>query len=147
METKYLFEYTHGRIAGSDAFPDGHDAKRPKISVFLRYGNRRTKELSAVVDTGADYCQFPAWILDDLELAYDSLPAGQVTGLGTDPDSRFANVILEVPSIGEWTIRAGFSKMGEADTHLLGHQGFLERFLVCFDYRNGKFGLEERPPE
>jgi hypothetical protein len=147
MATIHTFKYTPGRIAESQAFPDGHDAKRPMLPVFLRNEGNRTAEILAVADTGADYCQFPAYLLEVLGLEYDFLPIGPCTGVGSDDDARFAYVTLEVPQIGEWVIHAGFSKICDSTTFLLGHQGFLERFLAAFYYHGEEFILQELPLE
>lgn len=86
---------------------------------------------------------FSASLLPALRLASESLPVAGTRGLSTDLQVCFANVTISVQGVGEWTVYAGFSNTMDADTHMLGHRGFLERFRATFDYHIGLFELEE----
>lgn len=88
---------------------------------------------------------FPSSLAEELGLNLDTLPIGYVSGLGDDEGVHFVDVCLWHSELGEWVITAGFS--AHTENFMLGHKGFLERFIAAFDYQNGRFVLEDIPLE
>jgi hypothetical protein len=140
------YKYTTCGLNASPAFPEGHSVSRTLITVSLNNGELSTGQFLALVDTGADYCVFPADFAEPLGLNYEVLPSASVSGVGEDQQVRFSSVRLELQGFGEWKIYAGFSKLWNGrNLGMLGHLGFLERFKITLDPSNGIFKLEELP--
>src|ERR1700686_2216187 len=128
------YEYTAVALDPSPAFPEGHSVPRTVIAVSLKNGECRTGQFLALVDSGADYCVFPADFGEPLGLNYESLPSASVSGVGEDQQVRFSAVRLELHGFGEWEIYAGFCKSWNGrNLGMLGHLGCLERFRIAFD--------------
>jgi len=105
----------------------------------LRYaGVRRAEKFSTVfevmIDTGSDYCVFPADLLDEIGIDKGELPMQEIKGMGEGRSTYFATVVLWVQDLGEWEIYAGFSEyLRGTGAGILGLIGFLDRFKVTFD--------------
>lgn len=138
------FPYDVGPLDRSDAFPHGQTALRPVLTATLRAGDRHTDPFSGLVDSGADYCVFPADFAKHLGLDYESLPSAIAHGLGEDQQMRFATVTLEVEKLGTWEIYAGFSDLWNGrGIGMLGQLGFFDRFKITFDSTRRIFEVRE----
>jgi hypothetical protein len=93
-----------------------------------------------LVDTGADYCLFPADFAVRLGLDLNNLPPALVYGAGSDNDVRFAIVQIEFDDLGKWELLAGFSPAWNGrEAGALGNLGFLDRFRISFDWSKKEF--------
>ena len=59
------FYYSECDLPASEAFPEGWTACRPMLRVSLVHGDR-SFSCGAIVDSGADYCCFPEWLMESL---------------------------------------------------------------------------------
>jgi hypothetical protein len=127
----HTVKYTIGTVNLSEAFPDGHEV-RPYLGFFLTGPGGSTEILKGVADTGSDYCAFPAHLLETIGFNWDNLPTAEVSGLGTDSNSRCAKVLLTIPEIGfQRLINALFSKVFDPDVHMLGKPPLRISGFVC----------------
>jgi hypothetical protein len=126
--------YTRHAFGPSDAFPSGDEIPRALCFVGIRSGEKGSKIIQAMIDTGSDFCIFPADVLDDIGIGENTLKVGPVKGLGEGQKTYFATVTLWVENLGEWEVYAGFSEyLRGTGSGLLGFRGFMERFKIEFD--------------
>ena len=134
------FSYEEVPLGASAAFPSGHIALRPAMTVVLRLADRRTTPVLGLVDSGADYCFFSPEYADSLGLDYKSLPCEAAYGIGEDRQVRFGTITLEVAGLGAWEVYAGFSEAWSGRGYgMLGQLGFFDRFKITFDQRRRIF--------
>lgn len=142
-----VFEYAHVtfKLPPTTAFPDGHSVSRPVLIIGISNGENRINHAIAVVDSGADYCTFPASFLPHLGIDVDTLGFGSASGISQGHDIFFATVRLHFQDLGEWDVYAGFVH-AMTDHGMLGHSGFLERFKVTLDAANFRYQIEPSVP-
>jgi hypothetical protein len=130
-----IFPFTDYSVEPNAAFPNGYTISRPLIWVGLKYGERSIPNVFfSIIDTGCDYCVFPADYLEPLGIDIKGLPRGNVRGMGEDHPIYFSNVTLWVDELGEWEVYAGFSEyLRGTESGFLGFRGFIDRFRVEFD--------------
>ena len=134
------FSYEEIALNPSAAFPSGHTALRPTITVALQLGDKRTDPPPGLVDSGADYCIFPPECAESLGLDYVSFPTETAYGIGEDQQIRFGRVVLEVVGFGAWEIYAGFSESWRGRGFaMLGQLGLFDRFKITFDAQRRRF--------
>lgn len=144
-EMPFSFPYTFGSIDKSPAFPDGARVCRPLLKILLAHGEALSEPLDALVDTGADFCIFPATVADQLNLKWEELPSAPGYGAGTDHDIRFARITIIQRELGPWPVYAGLSKEWSArGIGILGWMGFLEHMNVSFKSGSQLIQLEPR---
>lgn len=123
----------------SSAFPRRFSASRPVIPIQLINGKARIQH-HALIDSGADFCVFPAAIGEYIGLTIDS---GKIQELGGIANSKlvayFHNIKIEVGGY-EFDCYAGFSR--DMEHSLLGQTGFFSLFNVFLDYNKGKIELK-----
>lgn len=109
---------------------------RPMIKVRA-HGSTGAKEMSGLVDTGADDTLLPDAFAGILGLVLDPKDHAIITGLGGGLTVvRYGTVNLEIPGAGggyRWSARVGFHASPKI---VLGHGGFLEYFTASFNGRN-----------
>lgn len=123
---------------------DGSTAYRAFLAVSLGNGENTTEYFLALVDTGADYCLFPADLLPTLGLDPSTLVEGVAMGLGGLEKVLFANVMIRTKYLGVWPAYVGFARSlsGHGNVGMLGHRGFFDKFRVTFDTANGFLDIE-----
>jgi hypothetical protein len=139
------------------AFPGIDTTKRPILAVMLRSSIAQAP-CEALVDSGADYCLFPWYLIKDLGLRMaDATPISGIFGYGDSSDAAipFWRLDLDVmapPAAGQlwpttsFSIRTtiGFSaKQDRMGFGLLGQLGFFSEVAqVHFDYKAGWFRID-----
>lgn len=126
----------------------------PRVSTALEFNNSRSNFMfPSVVDSGADYCTFPAVFGERLGINIQNGIKMATAGLGGGDDLYFHNIkVLVVIENQAWSFDcfAGFSRsMDNLGLGLLGRHGFFELFEeVIFEQKNRVFKLKvsgERP--
>lgn len=114
----------------------------PRLRTILEWNNTRTQfSFPSVVDSGADYCVFPAVFGERLGLDVKTGCLTKMSGFGGGGECFYhkVNVIVLVDNkILRFECFAGFSeRMNEMGIGLLGRHGFFELFdEITFDQRN-----------
>jgi Aspartyl protease len=118
------FEFTS--LPGSPS-----DIPRPAIEVSLD-GPTDRLNLLALVDTGALYNRFGAWVADSLNIDLDGVPVAHI-GLGGHTIA--ARTVIVSLTIGGYTWEApvSFCDPWPFAFHLLGQEGFLRWFTVMIN--------------
>ena len=120
----------------------------PRLPTILEWNNTRTKfSFPSVIDSGADYCVFPAIFGERLGLEVKKGRLTQMAGFGGGGECFYhkINVMALIDNkILRFECFAGFSeRMNELGVGLLGRHGFFELFdEVSFDQRNRIFKLK-----
>ena len=139
---RWEFDYTDIDMNPSPAFPAGQDVCRPIIKVELCTEGHSVC-CWAIVDSGADYCSFPANFLPDLGLSMEDLPSGRGHGIGTDFDLHFTNLQMKLDRIGDALAHVGFCvSLNEWGVGLLGQNGFFNLYNISFDRRAKRFVVQ-----
>lgn len=119
----------------------------PRLPTILEWENSRTPfSFPSVVDSGADYCVFPATFGERLGLQVKKGQLTRMSGFGGGGECFYHKVNV-VALIDQKILRfecfAGFSEqMNEMGIGLLGRHGFFELFdEIIFDQRNKLFKL------
>lgn len=140
----HSYPYITSTIEPSAAFPYGQTIPRALIEVALQNADKRIEPFYALIDSGSDYCLFPADFAPLLGLNLIVMPGVTGYGLGDDSDMRFAPLELEIGGLGKWEVYAAFSTLWNGrGMGLIGHLGFFDRFRVRFDWRRKVFDVEE----
>lgn len=129
---------------GSESFP----IQRPTLNVELRRGDLDVT-VSALVDTGAPFTLFARGVGEALGVDFGSRTALRADHhIGGDVhEAQLEHVLITLPPFAEmsWETEIGFFvtewKMSFAG--VLGHQGFLDRWAVSFNYSADYFVVEE----
>jgi hypothetical protein len=139
--SRYRWELTETVIPANDAFPQGVRVRRAVVPATLEWNGLETDEFPCLLDTGADYCQFPNKFLTDLRLNIADLPCGPVNALLAEVDNvPFATVNLRIPGFAPLSVRAGFTeKLNKENAGLLGIAGALSQFKILLDFQDGFF--------
>ena len=120
----------------------------PRLPTTLEWNNTRTKfSFPSVVDSGADYCVFPANFGERLGLEVTKGRRAQMAGFGGGGECFYHKIgvlVLIENKIWRFECFAGFSeRMNEMGIGLLGRHGFFELFdEIIFDQRNKLFKLK-----
>jgi hypothetical protein len=122
-------------------FPDGSQVHRAVVRIVLYRGEFFSSEFEAIVDTGADYCIFPAEWAGITDAEWDVMPSLEIETRRGDRSIRFTPIQVRVEGIGKLDILAGFTKE-PMRVGVLGHHGFIDRHKVTFDCPAGKFTIE-----
>jgi len=143
METSDMptFEYSYGNFEPCDVFPDGSRVCRPYVRAVLHRDKFFSHEFEALIDTGADYCTFPAHWLKITDEEWGRLPSLETETIKGDKTIRFMMVNVYIEKLGDVEIYAGLTK-DRAEFGILGHHGFLEHYKATLDPRADSFTLE-----
>ncbi len=127
----YSLPYSFVPAPPSPAFPEGRVAARPILPLVLTYGRSRVFGY-AIVDSGADQCMSPLSFATELALDPFQGPSAHVGGVGSsNVPVYFWDVVVELPGITRFPLRAGFTEgLNQWGLGLLGQDGFFNRFRV-----------------
>jgi len=120
----------------------------PRLPTILEWNKTRSKfTFPSLVDSGADYCVFPANFGERLGLDIQKGRLAQMSGFGGRGQCFYHRVNVLVVINGKvWRFEcfAGFSEqMNDLGMGLLGRHGFFELFEeVIFDQRKKVFKLK-----
>jgi hypothetical protein len=117
---------------------------RPIVPVRLDYEGR-VFSLYSILDSGADQCLFPGFILSLLGLDGQRAQVSTFQGVGSvnQVSLFFENIGLTVGVIPRLVATVAFSTaLDQCGYGLLGQGGFFSRFKVEFDLPNGFFYIE-----
>jgi len=131
-------EYYEWDAGQSDAFPGRTTLLRPTIRITLRYRDKHLTPL-AQIDSGADYCLFPAAFGRPLDLDVESGKQEVTDGIGSGTVRAYFHEVEIVVGTYSLQVWAGFS--AGIGTALLGQQGFFDQFEVCFRYPDRRISL------
>lgn len=107
-------------------------------------------KIRALVDTGAPFCVFGRAVAErlDIDMGLGRGPKRDVHILGGVHEARIASVVLELPPfVGTtWETQACFlyADLEISFAGVLGQEGFLDRWVVSFNYYDRYFIVEER---
>ena len=127
----------------------------PRLSTVLEWNGIRTKfSFPSVVDSGADYCVFPASFGERLGIDVKNGKPAKMSGFGGGGQCFYhkVNVLVMIENkIWRFECFAGFSElMNDLGIGLLGRHGFFELFEeIIFDQRSKLFKLKllsKKPP-
>jgi hypothetical protein len=140
---QYKGSYAATDIEVNEAFPQGCRVYRAIVFVTVEHGGNIVKDFPCLVDTGADYCQFPEYLISDLGIEESELKHASIDALVVSSALvPFASLTLTVQDFKPSPIRAGFSKeLNKHKAGILGHGGCLDRFQIFLDPQNGFFVL------
>jgi predicted aspartyl protease len=123
---------------------------RPFVDIYLT-NEDKTVLCSGLVDSGADYCQFPSRLIDQLGLKENQDRATSVSvGSRTEAFVHTVKIsILSFPDIPAFEAPICFVDNMNEDwilsgrcAGMLGQIGFFDMFKVSFDSRKRTFALE-----
>jgi len=138
---QFQWSYSETDLPPNDAFPQGIKAKRAVIWATLEHEGKEVKDIPCLIDTGADYCQFPECFLSELGIDDSDIKCAPIDAIVVaSAVIPFASVTLTIGGFDSLPICAGFSK--ELNKHragVLGFFGCLDQFRICLDPRNGAF--------
>jgi hypothetical protein len=119
---------------------------RPMLGLVLSNGSERLA-CSAMIDSGADSCNFPRRFMELLGLSAADAETVPVMGVGSANETYIHPVkitIANAQGISPFVAKVGFTDNLDAwGIGLLGQFGFFDRFKVCFDLRQKRFDLEQ----
>jgi hypothetical protein len=136
------FNYLKVPATSSPAFPDEKSRLRPVINVRLIYRDKSI-QYKTVIDSGSDYCIFPASIGKLLTIDVESGKLDKVGGIGYGfANLYFHPIALEIGGISA-PCYAGFSyDIDKLGFGILGQKGFFDRFnKVIFEYKKERIEL------
>jgi len=129
------FKYSRLPCKPTEAFPDKHSVLRPIINIAIKYQNRSFR-LFVLLDTGADWCLFPASVGEYLDIQIEQGRKIEYKGISAPGVAYFHEVTL---GIGGWyhNCLVGFSRdLDRMNVNaILGHDGFFDRYEVSFNYK------------
>jgi hypothetical protein len=141
--SRQQYSFTTHKLDSCPAFPQGITAKRAIVSTGVEANGSDTYDFPCLVDTGADYCTFPADLLPLLGLKFSDLPTAPVCAVFGFEDMGFAWVDVTVSGFEKRRVYAGFSKnLNGKCSGLLGREGLLEQFKITFNHAKDVFELE-----
>ena len=130
------------------AFPTLNSILRPALKVALRSSSVRYS-LLATVDSGADFCLFPLFLVDHLGLNIDEAKLiPNISGYGSDggEDVPFWSLTMEIENGPSLSTMVGFSAR-QKDFGLLGQRGFFSEFeQINFSHRGQCFSIKAAEP-
>jgi predicted aspartyl protease len=119
-------------------YPEGHKIFRPLIQINLRYG-KKSVDLFALVDSGADVCLFPSEVGESLGIVVEKGTQSSLTGIGEIAYPTFSHSV--VITIGKHKIKTPVHFSDAIPTPLLGQKGFFDHFDVKFSYAQGEIEI------
>jgi len=120
------------------AFPDLKKIYRPIIRISIKYQSEL--DLLAYLDSGSDFCLFPAEVGELIGIDSKSGIASSVTGVGGQECPVYYHSVEIAIGGHKKKIKAGF---GEFITiPLLGQIGFFDNFKVKFDFAKKRLEIE-----
>jgi hypothetical protein len=146
------FKYADFPAKPDGAFPNRTAIKRPILQMNLEKGGQIIRTL-AIVDSGADFCLFPASMASALGIAIPNQNATLFSGSANAPQIAY----FETVSVTIWNgdnaeapitfdLYAGFcDTLEHVGLGLLGQNGFFSRFVVAFDHNTSTITVTERP--
>jgi hypothetical protein len=139
----HTFTYTTGDIDPSPAFPEGLVTRRPVVTVRLTYGIR-TFNCLGIVDTGADYIQFPKFCMENLGIPESVTRSTTAFGVGEPATCHHTSVLMTISGLFDEQVDVGFTEgLNNWGTGLLGWKGFLEHMNANFVPQADIFTLED----
>jgi len=132
---KLKYPYRRFPCTPDEVFPDRHSILRPFIDIAVKYKNEHQR-IWALLDTGSDWCVFPAQLGELLGIPIKEGKQLPLVGISSQGIAYFHEVTLE---IGGWSHNClvgfcyDFDTMGTPP--LLGHEGFFDRYKATFDYQ------------
>jgi hypothetical protein len=106
----------------------------------LKRDTWHSHEFDALVDTGADYCSFPARWVGITDEEWETLPSLDLDTIKGDRTLRFAWMDVTIEKIGKVEIYAGLTK-DRVEIGVLGNHGFLDRYKAAFDLATETFTI------
>ncbi|MBI2426278.1 MAG: aspartyl protease family protein [Candidatus Kerfeldbacteria bacterium] len=117
---------------------------RPVIPVEIGIGDRSIP-YEALVDSGADFCIFPAELGELLEIDLAGGEKNLVNGITGKAEWYFMHSVTLTVGGHPFIIKAGFlPNMGEIGYGVVGQQGFFDLFIVKFDLQQEEIELKPR---
>jgi hypothetical protein len=141
----FAFPYTPVACPANPIFPTIENISRPILNVGLRYGSRRAVfGFPCLVDSGADFCIFPAQYGHQAGIHVKAGKPFDTSGVGSKATAYFHKISVGVvlPEVVEYfDCTAGFSFDMET-TGVLARKGFFEAFdCVIFREKQSLFEL------
>jgi hypothetical protein len=97
----------------------------------------------AIVDSGADYTLFPGSYMPQLGINPLAAPAGNTSGIGSQPGTVFHEVGIDIEGLVQFSVYAGFTSELEGwGVGVLGQNGFFDHLDVSLNFRQGTFEIE-----
>jgi hypothetical protein len=133
----------------TDAFPHQANVARPQIQTYLEFkGHKLQFRFPCVIDSGADYCMFPAQFGEALGIAIREGKTQATAGIGDDMAYFHAvKVYVEIErNTYYFDCYAGFMySLDRIGLGLLGRHGFFELFAsINFKQHTGVVELTPR---
>ena len=123
------------------AFPEVPSVKRPQIIVKLSYRDKSIKYY-ALIDSGSDYCLFPARVGEQLGIEIERGIHEKIRGINGFANCFFHSVSIDVGG-SPLDVKVGFSKdMDNMSQGILGQLGFFDNFTVTFDFNKSTVELK-----
>jgi len=142
------FKYAVFPARPDGAFPARTTIKRPILQVNLEKDGHSIQTL-AMVDSGADFCLFPASMAKTLGIAVPNQNAAPFSGTADAPQIAYFETVTatiwngnaaEAPIAFE--LYAGFcDTLEHVGLGLLGQSGFFSRFVLDFHYSDNRFSV------
>lgn len=129
------FKYLRLPCKPTEPFPDRHSILRPIINIVIKFQDRSLR-LFALLDSGADWCLFPASVGEYLHIQVEQGKKIEFTGISALGVAHFHEVILEIGGWGHNCL-VGFSpNLDEMNVPaILGHSGFFDHYEVTFNFK------------
>jgi hypothetical protein len=139
----HTFTYTECEIGPSTAFPNGHTTMRPILPVTLMYG-AQTWDCFGIVDTGADYIEFPKSYMEKLGIAGSATKSTLALGVGESATCHHVEVLMSIEGLFDEKVDVGFTEgLDHWEIGILGWRGFLEHMDASFVPRINIFTLDD----
>lgn len=148
---RYQIRYTSFTVAAPKPIGDPLStvptvtAYRPVVPIRLDFDGKVWAAYS-IVDSGADQCLFPSFIVAMLSLKVQNARVSKFHGAGSvnQVSLFFDNIGLTVGNLPRFVTTLAFSAaMNQSGFGLLGQQGFFNRFKVDFDLLRRFFYIED----
>ena len=136
MSYQFTFPYTKKEIPPKGDFP-ARVRYVPLLKTFLSYNKKLSLIFPSIVDSGADYCIFPANIAEDVGLDIEKGKKLPMHGIGGEDLIYFHKVKVSVDiedATWQFDCPVGFSRgMSLKGVGYLGRSGFFDLFkMVSF---------------
>ena len=126
------FHYAYKKFTLPDSQGKLTSIYRPIIPITISIGDASLVS-AAVIDSGADYCTFPKWVLRNLGVHLKSGPRDSVRGLTEKVDTYIHKTMLKIETV-EFEID-GYYIDKNMPYCLLGQNGFFSFFNVNFEFQ------------
>jgi hypothetical protein len=129
------FAYSRFPCNPTEPFPNQHSILRPVIDIAIIYKDQRIRVV-ALVDSGADWCLFPASIGEQLKIPVDQGKKIQFRGATATGMAYCHEVTLEVGGWGHNCLVGFSSDLDKMNVYpILGHNGFFDHYEVNFNFK------------